>query len=55
MQNDEKFVIMRGNLAEGFNLIGPFDTFDDAADYDLKYFGGGNWVSSVYPPLKGKR
>lgn len=47
-------VILKGNLSEGYKVIGPFSTFDDAAEvcdeHDAKGLGA-TWIMEVerYP------
>lgn len=41
---EEKVVILVGNLTEGFDVIGPFNSFDEAADFDNVMFDGSGWI-----------
>jgi len=49
-------VILKGNLSEGYKVIGPFSTFDDACEVDedfrtIEGNNGDSWIMSVenYP------
>jgi len=42
-----KYVIMNGDLGSGFDIIGPFDSFEEAADYDTDVLKGGNWIQEL--------
>lgn len=35
----EKFLIVYGNLIDGFTFVGPFDSYESAADYEEKCQG----------------
>ena len=44
---EEKFVLVTGNLSEGYRVFGPFDSFDAAAAADVTM---GGWVMTLEPP-----
>lgn len=45
------YVIMSGNLGEGFKAIGPYEDFDDAAAAaDKFYLVSDTWIMQVTPP-----
>ena len=44
---DGQFIIMQGNLNEGFTAYGPYDTFDDA---DEASEGAEVWIMSLGTP-----
>lgn len=55
-ETKEVFIIVKGNICEGFKFIGPFDSFDDASDYDY-YKAGANvgdsgWIAGMLVPNK---
>jgi hypothetical protein len=47
---DELHVLIVGNPFEGFKIIGPFASFDEADEYALKHAVGENWVSELEAP-----
>ena len=42
-------IVMMGNLTEGFHPIGPFEDFDQAADWAGKFLEQ-SWVAEVESP-----
>ena len=47
---DDKYVLVRGNLSDGFQFEGPFDDFD-AADEDMRiWHDGDSWIATLYAP-----
>lgn len=47
MNNNEKFVVMTGNLSDGFHAVGPYDSFDEASSahqYEEC------WIMTLNPP-----
>ena len=45
-----KAVIIDGNFNDGYKVIGPFDTFDDAAECDADLNCGHGWITSIISP-----
>ena len=45
------FVLVVGNLSEGFRFIGPFSSFDEACEYP-EYSNKITWISTLEKPLK---
>lgn len=51
MNKTKTWVIIFGNLSEGFRIVGPFPSFDDAADYSTGVdHGGSGWVMEMETP-----
>jgi hypothetical protein len=53
MSNMDKFkgVVMIGNLSEGWELVGPFPTWEDACAWaDMNIGDGPTWIMSMYSP-----
>lgn len=48
----KKYVAITGNLSEGFEFHGPFDSFDDAAAFAD---GMESWISVMWPPIKDRK
>lgn len=49
-------IIMQGNLSEGFEAIGPFKTFEEAADYDERHtLDGPSWIMTMVLPENTKK
>jgi len=50
----EKYIIVTGNLSDGFDFVGPFDSFEDATIYCEENGGEwyGDWVASLEAPIK---
>lgn len=45
------FIVMRGNPADGFRFVGPFETSDDAVEYIDKCVGNEEaWVVELLEP-----
>lgn len=47
-RNDERCIVVTGNLSEGFRFYGPFETFDDAAESEAGR-SHGSWVAPLLP------
>jgi len=47
MTEMKKYIIVQGNLSEGFSLYGPYETFDDAAKASE---GAEVWIMSLNTP-----
>ena len=48
---DKKYVVAFGNLADGHEFEGPFDTIEDAITYAENHNGGSEWwIIVVNPP-----
>ena len=45
----EMFIIVAGNISEGFRFIGPFASFDDADEYSREVEDT-YWIASVEQP-----
>lgn len=51
--NNEPHIVMAGNLSEGFKAIGPFNSFDDAADcHEAQEY---SWVMSLESTAQKKK
>jgi hypothetical protein len=44
---EEKFIIVVGNIADGFNFVGPFDCFEDA-DEHAQNFKEITWIATLH-------
>lgn len=43
----EQYVFVRGNLSEGYTVVGPYPSMDEAADaHDLEE----GWLMTLQPP-----
>jgi len=45
-----KYIIVCGNINEGFNFIGPFDSWDEASEYADVYVNDTTWISEIAVP-----
>ena len=54
---DMPAVLMIGNVAEGWRIVGPFATHDDATDYSDKLGLSGleSWVATIEKPEEDTR
>jgi len=53
---DKPCVLVIGNLNEGFRFIGPFDDFDEAAEYSQKFGQDAwDWVATLESPEAAKK
>jgi hypothetical protein len=51
MEN-EQFILMAGNPAEGYRFIGPFTSFDAAWEYQRDHTGGSfDWIATLEKPV----
>jgi hypothetical protein len=50
--DNEKAVLVRGNLSDGFKFTGPFKSFTDAVVYsdDNPSDEYGEWIAEITPP-----
>lgn len=44
------YVIMKGNLSDGYILVGPFETRDEAEEFDDNKFGINHWIVEMVSP-----
>lgn len=44
------YIILAGNPFDGYNAIGPFDSFDSADEYAQMNITGENWISELTNP-----
>lgn len=51
---DEPAVILNGNPSDGYTIVGPFPSWEEAANYDDRVLGGGNWVMNLKAPGEEK-
>lgn len=48
-------VIVVGNLSEGFKFVGPFQSFDEAAEYAERFLDCETWIATLdYPAMETK-
>ena len=45
----EKCVVVIGNLCDGFQFVGPFDSFQEASEYSERV-DTDTWVATLYKP-----
>lgn len=45
-------VLVRGNLSLGFNLVGPFDNYDDAFEWDDDHSDGRSYAMTLLTPTE---
>lgn len=46
----QECIIVVGNLSDGFQFVGPFEDFDEAALYAEKNYSNlDTWVATLYP------
>lgn len=51
LHKNDRCVIVVGNLSEGFYIVGPFETFDDAAEYASENIMDiDSWIMSLKSP-----
>lgn len=41
-------IVVAGNLSDGFEFIGPFDSFDAAAAYADRKIDGESWIAGMH-------
>ena len=46
------YIVMDGNITSGYELVGPFDGFEEAAEWDNGNRGGINWIMELNYPHK---
>jgi hypothetical protein len=47
---DDKFILVVGNLSDGFQFYGPFDTFDEADEWENKTGHFLSWIATLQNP-----
>jgi hypothetical protein len=48
---EDHALIAKGNLADGWEFIGPFDDFDEASEYADKHFPNDmTWIATLKNP-----
>lgn len=47
---DTPCIIVAGNLADGFRFVGPFPSFDEAAEYAERFIDDNTWISTLDAP-----
>jgi hypothetical protein len=53
---DEQFVVIVGNLVDGFRFVGPFADFDDASVYSDRFeSGSADWIAVLEAPEVTKK
>jgi hypothetical protein len=53
---DIQYVLIYGNLSDGFEFLGPFKSFDQASDYALDRIEPvETWITPLYRPLEKGR
>jgi hypothetical protein len=56
MSDDYKYVLVVGNLNEGYEFVGPFDSFDAADEYGSKRANTlMTWITPMFRPLEKGR
>ena len=54
--NDGPAMIMAGNFSDGFMAIGPFDCWDDAAEYAMNELPNeATWIMTMNAPTCSKK
>lgn len=51
MSNPDLAILVKGNLSDGFQFVGPFDSLDAAADASE----GADWVATLHRPDRSAR
>lgn len=52
---DTTCIIVAGNLADGFRFVGPFPSFDEAAEYAERFIDDNTWISTLDAPAMETR
>jgi len=52
--NNDKSILVTGNLSDGFEFFGPFESFEEADEYSygLNQGIGNSWVATLNNPDK---
>ena len=45
-------IVVVGNMSDGFTFHGPFDNFDEAAEWAMDETE--SWVATLYPPEESR-
>jgi hypothetical protein len=48
-------IIVAGNLSDGFRFVGPFPSFDEAAEYAERWIDDTTWIASLDAPAMETR
>lgn len=49
VEQNEKYIVVKGNLNDGFRFIGPFDSFEQADEYTTND-SADIWISQLEQP-----
>lgn len=50
---DVLFILVVGDLNDGYEFIGPFTSFDDASNYSIKHVKRKEtWITPLFRPLE---
>jgi hypothetical protein len=49
MEEEKQFLVISGNLNEGFQFFGPFASFEEADEY-TRSFNENTWISELIKP-----
>lgn len=44
---EKQYIVIQGNLADGFTFTGPFNDRGEATEYAEQYLGGDTWWIDV--------
>ena len=47
--DDEQFIVMTGSPSDGFEFTGPFDSYDEAAEWSAG-LGEAWWIEKLHHP-----
>lgn len=50
--NDTPAVVLVGNIFDGYDVVGPFASFDEAAAWCDKNTHRDTWVATLNSPMK---
>jgi hypothetical protein len=48
-------IIVAGNLSDGFRFVGPFPSFDEAAEYADQFIDDTTWIATIEGPAMETR
>lgn len=48
-------IVVAGNLSDGFRFVGPFPSFDEAAEYAERWIDDTTWIATLDAPAMETR
>lgn len=47
---EDQYIVMAGNISEGYESYGPFVSFDEASEWADVNVEGNSWIATLHSP-----